>query len=909
MVLNSSGPGGISSSSSGKERVSVPVQVGTLTYTGSEQSPSWSEYDSSIIEISGVTFGTDAGNYDVQFTILEPKEYIWEDGSKGNKIVQWSIGKAIVESTPYQTGTLTYNGGEQTPVWTSYNNIALEISGETSGTDAGTYTVSFTPKLNYKWSDGTTNAKTVTWTIQKAKIAETPSQSGTLTYNGEEQSPQWSNYDEDKMSLTGTTVGTNAGDYTVTFTPNSNYTWENNSSAGIDIAWTINKALANLTVSDTNVTLDAENTSKVVTVSYTGDGEITVTNSDSSIVNASLSGNQLTISSIDDATSGQATITVTCLTTNNYTGGSQTINVSCEFAILYTVTINSDETMGTITGAGIYEEGTEVTISATSEDGYEFSNWKKSGEISRLPNGYRELEYIESDSNCSIDTGFAGNFLTTRVVLDIKCGTYITSNEQIIGTVTSAEPYFRVFRLSATKTRYRFLNYGAVTLSIDITNERLNFDFDFPNEKFIIGENEYSISASSTSMESSILLFGFGGKSTVAKLYSCKIYDNFSLVRDYVPCISPNNNIGLYDLISNTFYENTGTGNFTAGPEIGGEQIIEENPYTFTINSNVTFEAVFKQKELKWSSSTVAVSGLQNSVACDGEVFIIIPYYTYSTTAENKIYLMSKYNGKSWVTKSSGPQDVYKVIWAGDKFICGPYGSSSTVFNTLYYSTFGSSWKTTSLPSSRHWHAIGYGKFSNGKKMYVLLTRWTYSNKSWVAYSEDGLTWEEKELSNVTYYDSVEFGNDRFVSLAYTTTSSTAICSTDGINWTTHTTPVAGTYNAFCFGAGLFVGILYNSDTVITSPDGITWTKRTMPKSANYMRLCYGGGRFVATIWGDTEYATSKDGINWEIKNFASATEKKWNNIAYGKTYEGPSQFVVTQGNVSNASAYIAYGE
>ena len=52
------------------------------------------------------------------------------------------------------------------------------------------------------------------------------------------------------------------------------------------------------------------------------------------------------------------------------------------------------------------------------------------------------------------------------------------------------------------------------------------------------------------------------------KIYSCQIYDNGSLVRDYVPCINNDGTIGLWDDVNSVFYGNAGTGSFTAGPEI-----------------------------------------------------------------------------------------------------------------------------------------------------------------------------------------------------------------------------------------------------------------------------------------------------------------------------------------------------
>jgi hypothetical protein len=53
-----------------------------------------------------------------------------------------------------------------------------------------------------------------------------------------------------------------------------------------------------------------------------------------------------------------------------------------------------------------------------------------------------------------------------------------------------------------------------------------------------------------------------------AKLYVCRIYDKFTLVRDFVPCKNSSGTIGLYDLVNNQFYSNAGSGTFTAGPVI-----------------------------------------------------------------------------------------------------------------------------------------------------------------------------------------------------------------------------------------------------------------------------------------------------------------------------------------------------
>ena len=52
------------------------------------------------------------------------------------------------------------------------------------------------------------------------------------------------------------------------------------------------------------------------------------------------------------------------------------------------------------------------------------------------------------------------------------------------------------------------------------------------------------------------------------RLYSFKVYDNGTLVRDYTPAKAADGKIGLYDNVGGTFYANAGTGAFTPGEEI-----------------------------------------------------------------------------------------------------------------------------------------------------------------------------------------------------------------------------------------------------------------------------------------------------------------------------------------------------
>ena len=232
-----------------------------------------------------------------------------------------------INTVPTQSGSLTYTGSAQSPTWNSYDPNALQIGGTTTGTNAGTYQATFTPKDPYKWADGTTTAKTVNWTIGRAGIT-LPTQSGSLTYTGAAQSPSWSGYDSNKMTLGGTTSGTNAGSYNASFTPKANYQWTDGTTSAKTAAWSIGKAAGSLTLSKSSVSIGVSSKTDTVTVTHPGDGALTATSNHSAIATASVSGTTITITA---KASGSTTITVKVAAGTNYTApANKTINVTVQ---------------------------------------------------------------------------------------------------------------------------------------------------------------------------------------------------------------------------------------------------------------------------------------------------------------------------------------------------------------------------------------------------------------------------------------------------------------------------------------------------------------------------------------------------------------------------------------------------
>ena len=307
----------------------LPTQTGTLVADGTSKTPSWNGYDTNKMTIGGDTSGTAAGEYTATFT--PTSNYKWSDGSTGAKEVKWTIISVLV-SIPSQSGTLTYNGSAQTPKWQNFDNENSSVS-VSAKTNAGEYTATFTLKKGM-WTDGTTAAKTIKWTIGRATIAAVPAQSGTLVYDGNPKTPSWNTaYDSAKMTVS-VTAATNAGTYSATFTPTSNYKWSDGSTGGKTASWTIGKAANSVTNSPSSIVLKSSAKTATFTVNRKGNGTITATSNNTSVAkikSINQSTGVVTVESVNDTT-GMAKIIVKVAEGTNYKAASDTtVNVTATF--------------------------------------------------------------------------------------------------------------------------------------------------------------------------------------------------------------------------------------------------------------------------------------------------------------------------------------------------------------------------------------------------------------------------------------------------------------------------------------------------------------------------------------------------------------------------------------------------
>ena len=204
---------------------------------------------------------------------------------------------------------------------------------------------------------GVTKTAVQAITVERGTIS-VPTVSGSLTYNGQAQSPTLTGYDADKMVLSGDTSGTNAGSYTAVVTPTEQYKWADGSTEAKDIQWSIAKATPSITFDPTSLSLDTSTTSQAVAVTYTGDGTLSAQSDNSGVATASLEGTILTVTGVE---TGNTAIQVSASEGTNYTAASASLSVAVQFAIIIPV-------VPTQSGSLTYKPYTLQTVSWNNYD-------------------------------------------------------------------------------------------------------------------------------------------------------------------------------------------------------------------------------------------------------------------------------------------------------------------------------------------------------------------------------------------------------------------------------------------------------------------------------------------------------------------------------------------------------------
>lgn len=189
-------------------------------------------------------------------------------------------------------------------------------------------------KVTIQYTEGgVTKTAAQAITVTRTALA-VPTQSGTLTYTGDAQSPTWSGYDAGKMTLGGETSGTDAGSYNaeITLRDTDRYEWVDGTTGVQTVAWSIGKADGTLSLDKTSITLKPDALSGTITVTTNSTGAITASSSAADTVTASVSGSTVTVRSVGNK-SGTAAVTVSVAGDSNHNAPADAVcTVVCAFA-------------------------------------------------------------------------------------------------------------------------------------------------------------------------------------------------------------------------------------------------------------------------------------------------------------------------------------------------------------------------------------------------------------------------------------------------------------------------------------------------------------------------------------------------------------------------------------------------
>ena len=243
---------------------------------------------------------------------------------------------------------------------------------------------------------------------------------------------------------------------------------------------------------------------------------------------------------------------------------------------------------GTVSGAGTYLPGNNVTLTATANSGYEFEKWEL--------NDYYLLTAIESTGTQYINPGITiGNDI--KVIADFKYTEISTS--RLFGA-TNGTLYYQ-FGINDQNFVGQPNNNGNFQNILADTN-RHTVILDAISGLFQLDDTQYTLQTSTNSNSRPLSIFARNNQGTPdnyakAILYSLKIYKNNVLVRNFIPVIQKGSiEFGLLDLVEMKFYKNSGTGSFRAyEPYPSTDVVVTDNPLSLpNLQNSFELTAYFK---------------------------------------------------------------------------------------------------------------------------------------------------------------------------------------------------------------------------------------------------------------------------------------------------------------------------
>lgn len=186
-----------------------------------------------------------------------------------------------------------------------------------------------------------------------------------------------------------------------------------------------------------------------------------------------------------------------------------------------------------------------------------------------LPKEYQQVEYIQSSGNQYIDTGISGNEIAEyQIVFDTLGTTAHTYEQYFAGQNSTSNSVGKIF--NADNITY-YQSKTILTKLSDLTEAILDVQVKVDEGVSVNGEVKTTYTGLGWG---SVTFWVFNShqetyQGASMKLYNLIMWSDGVKVREFIPCYRKSDDeIGLYDLISNSFFTNEGSGTFTKGADV-----------------------------------------------------------------------------------------------------------------------------------------------------------------------------------------------------------------------------------------------------------------------------------------------------------------------------------------------------
>lgn len=187
-------------------------------------------------------------------------------------------------------------------------------------------------------------------------------------------------------------------------------------------------------------------------------------------------------------------------------------------------------------------------------------------------NDFQLAEYLESTGTQYINTGINPT-QNTKMELDVAfLGSSGTNVAGVRNTSADTTNRFGIISFGSANKLGAF--FGAASVQ-GAAFDQARHSYALDSSALIMDGTSYAVTSGGTFACTYPITLGAwnnganGVECNSARIYACKLHDNGTLVRDFVPCYRKSDNVpGLWDKVENRFFMNAGSGSFTVGQNV-----------------------------------------------------------------------------------------------------------------------------------------------------------------------------------------------------------------------------------------------------------------------------------------------------------------------------------------------------